>query len=67
MGETEWATEGETNERRWNFFFMKVNRRSHEGFIACPVGISPSSFLKAGNESIKVVGKYKARLSTKSY
>ena len=58
MGEREWATEGETNERKWNsFFFFKVNRRSNEGFIASTVGISPSLFLKAGNESIKVVGK----------
>lgn len=34
------------------YFLMKVNRRSNEGFIASPVGTSPSSFLKAGNESI---------------
>lgn len=63
MGETEWATEGETNERRWHFFLLRVNRRSNEGFIASPVGISTSSFLKAGKESIVVVGKYKARLA----
>lgn len=65
MGETEWATEGETGGGI--SFLMKVNRRSNEGFIASPVGTSPSSFLKAGKESIVVVGKYKARLSTKSY
>lgn len=50
VGETEWATGGETGGGI--FFLMKVNRRSNEGFIASPVGTSPSSFLKAGNESI---------------
>lgn len=41
-------------------FMMKINRRSNEHFIASYVGTSPSSFLKAKNESIVALGSIKS-------